>query len=82
MTVSGRVCLSSLVNLAPSSTSAPSFAILLAMTGAFPPRMDLWLAMENAVSVISLNNVLLLTNLLQKHTASLHLLHERFKGCF
>lgn len=40
-TASGRLSRSSLVNLAPSSTSAPSLAILLAITGALPPKMDL-----------------------------------------
>lgn len=64
-TASGRLSRSSLVNLAPSNTSAPSLAILLAITGALPPRMDLWSDMANAVSVSSLNSVLLLTNLLK-----------------
>lgn len=77
-TASGRLSRSSLVNLAPSSTSAPSLAILLAITGALPPKMDLWSDMANAVSVSSLNSVLLLTNLLK--TQQSHILLYYFNG--
>lgn len=79
-TASGRLSRSSLVNLAPSSTSAPSLAILLAITGALPPKMDLWSDMANAVSVSSLNSVLLLTNLLKTQQSHILLYYFNVNG--